>query len=105
MNKQEMVKAISADTGLTQVDVTKVLNSLEKNTIETIEKGGKVQLTGFINVKPVARAARKGYDPIKLEAVEIGATVGISVKAGEKLKKAVEGLKYADFAKAEKEAK
>jgi len=104
MNKQEMVKAISNDTGLTQVDVNKMLNSLEKLTIETIQKGDKVQLTGFVTIKPAARSARKGYDPIKLQAVEIAPTVGVSVKAGEKLKKASEGLKYEDFKKEDKKA-
>lgn len=97
-----MVKAISNDTGLTQVDVNKVLNSLEKTALETVAKGDKVQMTGFFTIKPVARAARKGYDPIKLVAVEIPATVGVSVKAGEKLKKAVEGLDHSKFAKEEK---
>ena len=99
MNKQEMVKAISVDTGLTQVDVNKVLNSLEKKTHETVAAGEKVQLTGFLNITPVARAARKGFDPVKKVAMDIAPTVGLSVKAGEKLKTAVEGLKYEDFAK------
>lgn len=99
MNKQEMVKAISADTQLTQVDTLKVLNSFEKLTYATLEKGDKVQITGFFNAKPVARAARKGFDPIKQVAMDIEPTVGVSIKAGEKLKKAVEGLRYEDFAK------
>lgn len=98
MNKQEMVKAIAEETKLTQVDTSKVLSALEKITNETIKKGGKVQLTGFITIKPVYRAARKGFDPIKKVAMDINPTVGISVKAGEKLKLAVEGLDVADFA-------
>ena len=102
MNKQEMVKAIAnTDEALTQVAVNKVLNALEAITIATLEKGEKVQLTGFLTVKPVPRAARKGFDPIKQVAMDIEPTVGVSAKAGEKLKKAVEGLKYEDFAKAE----
>lgn len=100
-----MVKAISNETGLTQVDTNKVLNALEKISIETLQKGDKVQLTGFLNIKPTARSARKGYDPIKLEEVSIAPTVGVSVKPGEKLKKATENLKYEDFAKPAKEAK
>lgn len=98
MNKQEMVKAIASETQLTQVDVTKVINSLESITFNTLKKGEKVQLTGFFTAAPVARAARKGFDPIKKEAMEIEPTVGVKVKAGEKLKKATDGLKYEDFA-------
>ncbi len=104
MNKQEMVKAISADTGLTQVDANKVLNAFEAITIATLEKGEKVQITGFFTARPTARAARKGFDPIKQVPMEIEPTVGVSVKAGEKLKKAVSELKYEDFAKPVKEA-
>lgn len=98
MNKQEMVKAIATETGLTQVDTTKVLNALERLTNETLAKGDKVQLTGFITIKPVYRAARKGFDPIKQVAMDIDPTVGISVKAGEKLKASVESLNVKDFA-------
>lgn len=100
MNKQEMIKAIAQDTKLTQVDVAKVLTSLEATTHATIAKGEKVQLTGFVTIKPVGRAARKGFDPLKNVPIEIDATVGVSVKAGEKLKTASAGLNYADFAKA-----
>lgn len=100
-NKQETVKAIAAKTGLTQVDTSKVLNALEEFTIETLESGNKVQLTGFLTVKPVYRAPRKGFDPIKEIPMDIDATVGVSVKAGEKLKKAVVELNVADFAPAE----
>ncbi|AYP68634.1 hypothetical protein EalM132_00122 [Exiguobacterium phage vB_EalM-132] len=98
MNKQEMVKAIAGKTGLTQVDVSKVLTELQSLTIETLEKGEKVQLTGFLNIKPVYRAARQGFDPLKKVAMAIEPTVGVSVKAGEQLKKAVVGLDVADFA-------
>lgn len=105
MNKQEMVKAIAERTKLTQVDTSKVLTALEEITNETVKKGGKVQLTGFVTIKPVYRAPRKGFDPIKQVPMEIDATVGISVKAGEKLKASVEELKVEDFAPAAKEDK
>lgn len=101
MNKQEIVKAIASKTGLTQVDTTKVLNALEDVAHEALGNGDKVQLTGFLTIKPVYRAARKGFDPIKQVAMDIPPTVGVSVKAGEKLKKAVEGLNVEDFAPAE----
>lgn len=97
MNKQEMVKAIAGKTSLTQVSINKTLSALEEVTHETISSGEKVQLTGFITVKPVYRAARKGFDPIKKVAMDIEPTVGVSVKAGEKLKTAVIGLDVAKF--------
>lgn len=92
-----MVKAISAETEITQVAVNKVLGALESITIATIAKGEKVQLTGFVNIKPAYRAARKGFDPIKQVAMDIAPTVGVSVKAGEKLKAASAQLAVASF--------
>lgn len=98
-----MVKAIAGDTGLTQVAVNKVLNSLEKTTHETLAKGERVQLTGFITIKPVYRAARKGFDPLKKVAMDIEPTMSVGVKAGEKLKTAVADLDINEFAPEVKE--
>lgn len=105
MNKQEMVKAIAQDTELTQVAVNKVLNSLEKITYETVAKGEKVQLTGFLSVKPVYRAPRKGYDPLKDIPMDIAETMSVAAKVGEKLKTAADNLDVAKFRPAKKEAK
>ena len=99
MNKQEMIKAISGRTQLTQVDTSKVLTALEAIANETVASGEKVQLTGFITIKPVVRAARKGFDPIKKVAMDIAPCVGVSVKAGETLKKATADIDIAKFQK------
>ena len=98
MNKHQMVSAIAAKTGMTKVSIHKILTTLEEVAIETLKEGKKVQLTGFFSVKPVYRAARKGYDPIKKVAMDIGPTIGVSVKAGQKLKAAVSELNVEEFA-------
>lgn len=101
MNKQEVIKAIATATKLTQVDVSKVLGELESLTHTELQKpNGRIQLTGYVTIQAVARAARKGFDPIKKVAMDIEPTVGVRVSAGEKLKKAVDGLKYEDVLKA-----
>jgi len=102
MNEQETVKAIADKTGLTQVAVNKVFNAFEEITHETLGKGEKIQITGFLNIKPAYRSARKGFDPLKGEAMDIAETVGVSVKAGEKLKTAVKGLDVSAFRPAPK---
>jgi len=99
MNKQEAIKAIANKTGFTQVDTQKTLQALEDLAVEVLARGERLQLTGFLTLKPVPRAARKGFDPIKGEAMDIPPTVGVAAKSGEKLKKAVEDLKYEDFVK------
>lgn len=98
-----MVKAIAGETGLTQVAVNKVLNSLENITYNTIAKGEKVQLTGFLSVKPVYRAPRKGYDPLKEVPMDIAETMSVAAKVGEKLKTAADGLDVAKFRPAKKQ--
>lgn len=97
MNKQEMIKAIAVKTGLTQVDTGKVIGALEDITFENLKKGDKTQLTGFLTVKPVYRAARKGFDPIKKVAMDIAPTVGVQAKVGEHLKTAVADLDVSKF--------
>lgn len=99
MNKQEVIKAVAGKTELTQVAVTKMINALEEVTYESLARNEKVQLTGFLTVSPVARAARKGFDPLKKVPLDINPTVGVKVKAGEKLRKSVEGLSYEEVAK------
>lgn len=103
MNKQELVKGLSAKTGLTQVAINKVMVALEESIIETVKEGHKVQITGLLTIKPVYRAPRKGYDPLKLVAMDVPASVAISVKAGEKLASVAKGLNVEDFAPKEKE--
>lgn len=99
MNKTELIKAIASKTDQTQVAVAKTLAAFEEVAIDTVSKGDKVQLTGFQTIKPVARQARKGYNPQTQEQLDIAPSVGVSIKPGEALKKAAEGLKYEDFSK------
>ncbi|MMZ60410.1 DNA-binding protein HU [compost metagenome] len=101
MNKQEAIKAAAQKTGLTQVDTAKTLSALEEVIYETLAKGERIQLTGLVTFAPVARAARKGFDPTKGVPMDIPPTVGVSTKAGQKTKQAVEGLKFEDVKKGE----
>ncbi|WP_110928775.1 HU family DNA-binding protein [Bacillus massiliglaciei] len=99
MFKSGLIKAVAKDAGLTQKDVGKVLASLEKTFVETLESGEEVQLIGFMTAKPVAKAARKGRNPGKGILVDIPAKVGVAITPGKSLKDAVGGLKYEDFQK------
>lgn len=104
MNKQELIKAVAQRTSLTQVDVAKVFSAEEDIVHEKLEQGEKVQRTGFVIYDVAHRAARKGFDPTRETAMDIAATVGVKVSAGEGLKNVVkkavtEGkLKVEDFA-------
>jgi len=103
MNKQELIKVIATKTGATQVDTTKFFAALEGTVEENLAKAEKTQITGFLSVKPVYRSARKGYDPLKQVEIAIDPAIGVSIKAGEKLKKIVSELDVAAF-KAQEDA-
>lgn len=109
MNKQELVSAIAAkDENLTKTVITNVINLLEEVTVDTIKGGEGIQLIGFLNVAPVARAARKGYNPQSGEELEIAPKMAVKVDAGKRLKDAAATLDIKKFVKAkeaEKKAK
>lgn len=106
MNKQELVSAIAAkDEKLTKAAITSVINLLEDVTIETLEAGEGIQLIGFLNVAPVARAARKGYNPQTGEELEIAPKMAVKVDAGKRLKDAVANIDLKKHVKAKEAAK
>ncbi|MFJ7677449.1 HU family DNA-binding protein [Peribacillus sp. NPDC097198] len=86
MDKSELIKAVAADTGLTQKDVRKMVASLEKTITETLEAGEEVRLIGFMTVKPVAKKARKGRNPVSGAPVNIPNKLGLAIEAGQKPK-------------------
>ena len=100
MNKQDIVKAIAKDTELTQVAVNKMINSLERLVSDCLARGEKAQLTGFVTFKPIYRAARKGFDPINKVPMDIAPAMGVSVKAGDKIREAIKALDITKFAPA-----
>lgn len=109
MNKQELVTAINEkDEQLTKTAIARVINLLEEVAVETIEGGEGIQLIGFLNIAPVARAARKGYNPQTGEELEIEPKMAVKVDAGKRLKDAAKKLDIKKFVKAketEKKAK
>ena len=97
MNKQEAIKAIASKKNLTQKVVSDVLAGLEEVTISEIKKGRKMQLTGFVTIKPVYRSPRKGFDPLNNVPVDIAESVGLSAKPGEGLRNIAKQLKVDKF--------
>ena len=53
------------------------------------QRGGEVNLTGFISFKPVVRAARKGRNPQTGEEIRIPETKTAKVKIGKPFKEAL----------------
>lgn len=86
MNKAELVKAMSEETGLTQKDAEKALNSFVNQVSSALANKDKVQLVGFGTFETRERAERQGVNPQTKEKIKVPATIAPVFKAGKALK-------------------
>ena len=89
MNKAELVKAMADETGLSQKDTEKVLNSFVNQVSNALEQKNKVQLVGFGTFETRERAERTGRNPQTNEEIKIPASTVPAFKAGKALKEKV----------------
>ena len=89
MTKQNLVNYIAEETGLTKADATRALDAVLSGIVEGLKKEGKVTLTGFATFTKQHKEARTGRNPRTGEAVTIPARNAVSIKAGSKLKDAL----------------
>lgn len=89
MNKAELVKAMSEETGLTQKDAEKALNSFVNQVSNALSKKDKVQLVGFGTFETRDRSARTGRNPQTGKEIKIKASTVPAFKAGKTLKEKV----------------
>ena len=89
MSKTQLVEFVAEETGLTKVDSAKALEAVMAGVTKGLKKEGKVTLTGFATFTAKHKAAKIGRNPRTGEAVKIPARVAVSVKAGSKLKAAL----------------
>ena len=86
MNKQELIKKISADAGLTQKQAAAALEATVAAIEDTVADGGRVSLIGFGTFEPKARQARTSRNPRTGEAVKVAASTVPAFKAGKEFK-------------------
>lgn len=86
MNKIELIKAMADETGLTQKDAEKALNSFVNQVSNALANKDKVQLVGFGTFETRERAERTGVNPQTKEQIKIPATTAPAFKAGKALK-------------------
>lgn len=89
MNKSELVDAVSAASGVSKSDVDATISSMFDVIAGAVKKNEKVQITGWLSVEQVQRAARTGRNPQTGETLKIAASKAVKVTAGAKLKGAV----------------
>ena len=86
MNKQELVSAVAARTGMSKKDAEAMVNATLETISTNLHNGEKVQLMGFGTFEVKERAARTGHNPKTKEPIEIPAAKVVSFKAGKNLK-------------------
>jgi DNA-binding protein HU-beta len=91
VNRTDIVAALAEKAQVTKEQADAVLTAFTEVIGESLAKGEKVQLTGFLTAEAVARAERTGRNPRTGEELVIPASTGVKLSAGSKLKAAVSG--------------
>lgn len=89
MTKGDLVNYIAEATGLTKADASRALDATIEGITEGLKKEGKVTLTGFATFTAKKKPAKEGRNPRTGETVKIPARIAPTIKAGSKLKEAL----------------
>ena len=90
MNKQELIDAIAAESGLSKKDSKTALEAVVKTVGTTLKKGDKVTLIGFGTFSVAARAAKTGRNPQTGKALQIKAKKVVKFSTGSELDEAIQ---------------
>jgi DNA-binding protein HU-beta len=86
MNKQELIDAISNESGTTKTLATEIVDAFMANVTKSVAKGETVQLVGFGSFSPSARAERAGRNPATGATITIPASTAIRFSPGKAFK-------------------
>lgn len=89
MNKNDLIEALAAKSGLSKAAAGKTLNVVLDTITAAVAKKQDVQIIGFGTFKAAKRAARTGRNPRTGEALKVAATTVPRFTAGAKFKAAV----------------
>lgn len=85
MNKQELIDAIAAESGLSKKDSKEALDALVKTVGETLKKGDNISLVGFGSFSVIQKAARTGKNPQTGKPIQIAAKKAVKFRPGKEL--------------------
>jgi DNA-binding protein HU-beta len=89
MNKQELIDAVAAQTGVSKAQTGETLDTLLEVVKKSVAKGETVQLIGFGSFGSGKRAARTGRNPKTGDTIKIPAAKTVKFTAGKAFKDAV----------------
>lgn len=74
MNKDDLVAAVAAESGVSKADADRVLKALGNVAQATLKAGNELTLPGVAKISVKARPARVGRNPSNGEAIQIAAS-------------------------------
>ena len=89
MNKNDLVAAVSSETGLSKADSANAVDSMLDSISSALKSGKEVRLVGFGTFSVAQRRASEGRNPRTGERIQIPASKQPKFKAGKALKDAV----------------
>lgn len=93
MTKKEIVKTISDDTGLTQLDVKKVVQMTFDAIVETLKEDGRIELRNFGVFEVKLRKARRARNPRTNQPVDVEAKNVVTFQPGKDMEEKVRNTK------------
>ena len=91
MKKYELVAAVSKKTGLTQNQVSELINATCETIVETcVENGEEVNLPAFGKFRQKSNPAREGINPLTKEKIKIKETHTIKFSPTASIKKTID---------------
>ena len=89
MNKTELIASVAEKTGMTKKDAERIVSVTFDTIAQELQKGEKVQVSGFGIFEVKERNARVGRNPHTKEAIQIPASKVPAFKAAKALKDTV----------------
>jgi len=89
MSKTDLVNYIAEETGLTKADATRAMDAMVNGVVKGLKETKKVTLTGFVTFTAKDKAATTARNPKTGESVPVAARTAVTIKAGSKLKDAL----------------
>ncbi len=89
MNKNELIAAVAASSGLSSADAAKATESVFGAISQALQRGDEVRLIGFGSFSVANRVARQGRNPQTGATIQIAASKQPKFKAGKSLKSAL----------------
>ena len=90
MNKNDLVAAVSSNTGLSKADATRAVDEVFDVITKSLKSGDEVRLVGFGTFNVTNRAATQGRNPRTGEPMQIKASSQPKFRPGKGLKDAVQ---------------